>query len=320
MNTIPVRIALANIVAKDILLLKLETKDGTALPAWQPGSHIDLHLGQGITRQYSLCGSHRDTSAYQIAVKLEPQSRGGSRFVHESLSIGSELYISAPRNHFELELDADHTILMAAGIGITPIISMARWLEEKRQRFDLFYFTRSANHAAFREELESGLLKQSSKLHFGLERGEVEGVLERALGEHKDRTHLYMCGPQAFMDTVRAVAVHAGWPEEALHLEYFAAAEPAGPDARSSFELRLARSGKTVTIPVNKTIVDVLREEHVDVETSCEQGVCGTCVATVLDGIPEHHDCFLTTQEKARGDCMAVCVSRSRSRVLVLDL
>jgi vanillate O-demethylase ferredoxin subunit len=320
MNTIPVRVAVADTIAQDIRLLKLEANDGSNLPIWNPGSHIDLHLGQGITRQYSLCGPHGDRSAYQVAVKLEPQSRGGSKFVHESLEVGSELLISPPRNHFEMKADAGHTLLVAGGIGITPLISMARELNEKQQRFELLYFTRSEHHAAFREELEGGPLRESSRLLSGLERDDVEEVLESALNDRYDGSHLYLCGPNPFMDMVRAVAARFGWPEETVHLEYFAGAEPADQGAQTSFELKLARSGKTVTIPANKTIVDVLREEGVEVETSCEQGVCGTCVARVLDGTPEHHDCFLTSQEQARGDCMAVCISRSKSKLLVLDL
>ncbi|ACC72360.1 PDR/VanB family oxidoreductase [Paraburkholderia phymatum] len=320
MNTIPVRVAVADTIAQDIRLLKLEANDGSSLPGWKPGSHIDLHLGQGITRQYSLCGPQGDTSAYQVAVKLEPQSRGGSKYVHESLKVGSELLISPPRNHFEMKADAGHTLLVAGGIGITPIISMARELAEKRQQFELLYFTRSEHHAAFREELEGGPLGESCKLLCGLERDDVEEALEGALDDRYDGSQLYLCGPKPFMDTVRAVAVRCGWPDEAVHFEYFAGAEPVGQGEQTSFDLKLARSGKTVTIPANKTIVDVLREEGVEVETSCEQGVCGTCVARVLDGTPEHHDCFLTSQEQARGDCMAVCISRSKSRLLVLDL
>jgi len=166
----------------------------------------------------------------------------------------------------------------------------------------------------------SGPLRESSTLLAGLERLDVEQLLEGALNDRYDGSHLYLCGPKPFMDTVRLVAARCGWPDENVHIEYFAAAEPTVEGPQTAFDVKLARSGKTVSIPETKTIVDVLREEGIDIETSCEQGVCGTCVARVLDGIPEHHDCFLTSQEQARGECMAVCVSRSKSKLLVLDL
>jgi len=320
MNSIAVRIAVADTIAQNIRLLRLESLDGANLPAWDPGSHIDLHLGEGLIRQYSLCGPQRNSNCYEVAVKLEPESRGGSKFVHESLAAGSELRISVPRNHFAMAEQADMTYLVAAGIGITPIISMARALREKRRKFKLFYFARSPDHAAFMDELQDASLRESCRLLFGLERHEVDSVLSQALKDGCEGSHLYMCGPKPFMDTVHLVATRCKWREDHIHLEYFVNTKATEQSTQTSFEVKLARSGRTVTIPENRTIVDVLREEGIDTETSCEQGVCGTCVTRVLDGVPEHHDCFLTAQEQAKGDCMAVCVSRSRSRLLVLDL
>jgi vanillate O-demethylase ferredoxin subunit len=320
MNTIPVRVVAAETIAEGIRLLKLAPQGGSMLPAWEPGSHIDLHLEQGITRQYSLCGSYTDTSTYEVAVKLEAESRGGSKFVHESLRVGSELSISAPRNHFTMSAEAGHSLLVAGGIGITPIISMARQFHDRDHTFELLYFTRSEALTAFRDELHSGPLKGSCRLLFGQERDAVEAALDDALRNRRDGGHLYLCGPKPFMDTVRMVAARHGWPDDAVHLEYFAAGAPSDTEPQTSFDLKLARSDKTFTIPADKTIVDVLREHGTDIETSCEQGVCGTCVVNVLEGCPEHRDYFLTAQEHARGDCMAVCVSRSRSKLLVIDL
>jgi vanillate O-demethylase ferredoxin subunit len=320
MNAIPVRVVVAETIAEGIRRLRLVARDAARLPVWEPGAHIDLHLGEGMTRQYSLCGSPADTSAYEVAVKLEPESRGGSRFVHASLTEGSELTISAPRNHFRMDDGAARSVLVAGGIGITPIISMARLLRQRGHGFELLYFSRSKAHAAFRDEFDSGLLGEHGRMLFGMDRDAVEATLDRALRERAPGCHLYLCGPQPFMETVRAVAARHGWPEEAVHLEYFAGT--AAPEVRSeaSFDLTLARSGRTLSIPADKTIVDVLRDAGVEVETSCEQGVCGTCVVRVLEGVPDHQDCFLTAQEKARGDCMAVCVSRSRTKSLVVDL
>ncbi|CAE6791814.1 Carnitine monooxygenase reductase subunit [Paraburkholderia domus] len=320
MNTIPVRVVAAETIAEGIRLLKLAPQDGSMLPAWEPGSHIDLHLGQGITRQYSLCGSYADTSTYEVAVKREAESRGGSKIVHEALRVGSELTISAPRNHFTMSDEAGHSLLVAGGIGITPIISMARQFHDRDHTFELLYFTRSETHTAFRDELANGPLNASCRLLFGQERDAVEETLDNALRKRRDGGHLYLCGPQPFMDTVRMVAARHGWPDDAVHLEYFAAAPSSDTEPKTSFDLKLARSDKTFTIPADRTIVDVLREHGTDVETSCEQGVCGTCVVKVLEGSPDHRDCFLTAQEHARGDCMAVCVSRSHSKLLVVDL
>ncbi|NYH14069.1 PDR/VanB family oxidoreductase [Paraburkholderia bryophila] len=320
MNTIPVRVVAAETIAEGIRLLKLAPLDGSMLPAWEPGSHIDLHLDEGITRQYSLCGSHTDTSAYEVAVKREIESRGGSKFVHESLRVGSELSISAPRNHFRMSAESGHSLLVAGGIGITPIVSMARLFHDQSHPFELLYFTRSESHAAFRDELDSGPLNGSCRLLFGQERDAVETILDDALRNRREGGHLYLCGPQPFMDTVRMVAARHGWPDDAVHLEYFAAGVAADTEPQTSFDVKLARSGKTFTIAADQTIVDVLREHGTDVETSCEQGICGTCVVNVLEGCPDHRDYFLTAKEHERGDCMAICVSRSRSKLLVIDL
>lgn len=322
MNIIPVRVVAAETIAQGIRLLKLAPLDGSALPAWEPGAHIDLHLGSGIVRQYSLCGSCGDTSTYEVAVKREPESRGGSRFVHESLRVGSELGISAPRNHFRMNGEARRTLLVAGGIGITPIIGMARQLRDRGQPFDLLYFARSEAHAAFCGELNDASFNGACRLLFGQEREAVEATLEGALRNRRDGCHVYLCGPQPFMDTVRMVAARHGWPDDAVHLEYFAATATATSEAEpdAAFDLKLARSNETFSIAPGRTIVDVLREHGIDVETSCEQGVCGTCVVKVLEGSPDHRDCFLTAQEHASGNCMAICVSRARSKLLVVDL
>jgi vanillate monooxygenase ferredoxin subunit len=321
MKTILVRVTSAVPVAQDIRLLTLAAVDGSPLPAYQPGSHIDLHLGPGLIRQYSLCGPHDDSSHYAVAVKLEPESRGGSKWVHEVLDTGSELSVSVPRNNFPIAAHARHSILVAGGIGITPLISMARALEAQGLSFELLYFCRSTEHLAFRDELEDGQLAAASRFFLGLARDGVTEALREALGSRPHEGHLYLCGPRPFMDTVQEVAAQSGWPEDAVHLEYFsAAAHVTDTDANTGFQVSLARSGVTVDVAAGGTIIDALRARGIDVETSCEQGVCGTCVTSVLEGTPEHRDCFLTAQEKASGNCMAICISRSLSPRLVLDL
>jgi len=319
MSTISVKVLSAATVAADIRLLHLARVDGQPLPSFEPGAHIDLRLGPTLVRQYSLCGAATDGSSYAVAVKREPESRGGSKAVHEQLQVGSVLEISPPRNNFPVDADALHSVLIAGGIGITPLIAMARALLAADKSFELHYFSRSAEHAAFLEELRSGPLAMHTRLHFGLERGAVEEVLAEVLLRRPDGGHLYMCGPRPFMDVVQATA-RLDWPECYVHLEYFVAEPPKSSEGDISFQVALARHGITVTVEPGVTIIDAVRAAGVDLETSCEQGVCGTCITPVIEGTPDHRDCFLTAKEHARGDCIAVCVSRSRTPMLVLDL
>ena len=319
MSTIPVKVLSAATVAADIRLLHLARVDGQPLPPFEPGSHIDLRLGPALVRQYSLCGTATDGSTYAVAVKREPESRGGSKAVHEQLQAGSVLEISAPRNNFPVDADALHSVLIAGGIGITPLISMARALLATGKSFELHYFSRSSEHAAFLDELRSGPLATHTRLHFGLEREAVEEVLAGVLSDRPDGGHLYMCGPRAFMDVVQATA-RMDWPDDYVHLEYFVAEAPKSSEGDITFQVALARHGITVTVEPGVAIIDAVRAAGVDLETSCEQGVCGTCITPVIEGTPDHRDCFLTAKEHARGDCIAVCVSRSRTPMLVLDL
>jgi vanillate O-demethylase ferredoxin subunit len=319
MSTIPVKVLSATDVAKDIRLLHFVRTDGKPLPPFAPGAHIDLRLGPSLTRQYSLCGTATDGSSYGVAVKREPESRGGSKAVHEQLKPGSLLEISPPKNNFPVVADALHSVLVAGGIGITPLIAMARALLAADKSFELHYFCRSTDHVAFLDELQSGPLAPYTRLHLGLDREEVGRVLADALLHRPDGGHLYMCGPRPFMDLVQSTA-RLSWEDPCVHLEYFAAERIAPVEGETSFQVALARRGITLTVEPGVTIVDTLRAAKVDVETACEQGVCGTCITPVLEGAPDHRDCFLTAAEHARGDCIAVCVSRSRTPTLVLDL
>ena len=317
---IPVTVRSAVPVAHDVRALRLARRDGGPLPTFAPGSHIDLHLAPGLVRQYSLCGDIDDATSYIIAVKLEPASRGGSRTVHEDLAPGVHLDISAPRNNFPLDATAPHTVLIAGGIGITPIISMARVLARAGKRFEFHYFARSAEHAAFKDEIGGPTLAGAGEGHFGLTNEQTVGKLYTALANRLPGAQLYLCGPAGFMDLVRGVAADQGWPLTSVHLEYFKADASTVATSGGAISVQLARSGISVPVPTGVPIIDALRAAGIKVETSCEQGVCGTCVTRVLGGVPEHHDLFLTDQEKSRGDCMAICVSRSLTPQLVLDL
>jgi vanillate O-demethylase ferredoxin subunit len=319
-QTLSVVVDSASLVAREVRQIQLSRSGGGTLPAFSPGSHIDLHLAPGLIRQYSLCGDGEDTATYTIAVKLEPASRGGSRTVHETLRPGTRLTISRPRNNFPLEADAPHSVLVAGGIGITPLISMARALDRQGKPFRLHYFARTQEHAAFADGLQESVLADRCEFHFGLARDATADALSIALAQRRPGAQLYLCGPRGFMDLVRSVAADHRWPTESVHFEYFNAGQPDADAGSSALVVHLARTGRSVPVPAQVPIIDALRAAGVAIDTSCEQGVCGTCITRVLNGLPAHHDLFLTDAEKARGDCMAICVSRSLTPDLVLDL
>jgi vanillate O-demethylase ferredoxin subunit len=318
-EAIPVVVTSAELVAQDVRQLRLARDDGQALPAFTPGSHIDLHLAPGLVRQYSLCGEIED-AAYTISVKREAASRGGSKAVHETLRAGDRISISAPRNHFPLDAGAPHSVLVAGGIGITPLLAMARVLSKQGASFLLEYFARSVDHAAYADWLKGSSLAGRCRFHWGLAIEETRAALVNALTERPPGAQLYLCGPRGFMDLVREVAADRGWPAESIHLEYFNAGQATEAVPGSDLQVRLVRSGTTIPVAADVPIIDALRAAGIAVETSCEQGVCGTCITRVLGGVPDHRDLFLTEAEKARGDCMAICVSRSLTPELVLDL
>ncbi len=316
--TLAVRVANIREEAIDIRSFELASADGSALPAYTPGSHIDVHLKPGLTRQYSLCGAPGESERYMIAVKLETNSRGGSAAMH-ALNVGDTLTIDTPRNNFALQAGASHHLLIAGGIGITPLLGMARELSAANASFDLQYFTRSLEHAAFHELLSQPAFRGKVKFHYALDPDRVRAYLRRLLWHRPDGAHMYLCGPKPFMDLVETTAAPT-WQPEAVHLEYFSADPASLSEQGEAFEVAIATTGACYTIPVDKSIAQVLAENGTLVPTSCEQGVCGTCLTGVLEGEPDHRDVFLTDDEKRAGDRMMVCVSRARSRRITLDL
>lgn len=314
-----VQVAKKALEATDICSFQLADPAGGKLPAFTAGSHIDVHLGDGLVRQYSLCDKPGNLGFYRIAVKNEPKSRGGSRAMHAQVKEGDILTISRPRNNFALNEDADRTVLIAGGIGITPLLSMALHLDALEKSFELQYFSRSLAHTAFHQLLSQRGLAEKVGFHYAVEPEAVRSYLRKHLWHHQNGAHLYLCGPRPFMDLVEQTAAIT-WPPKSVHLEYFSAdpASLAGP--RETFTVRLARSGGEYVIPGDKSIVQTLAERGVHVETSCEQGVCGTCLTGVLEGTPDHRDVFLTDEERAAGDKFLPCVSRAQSDILVLDL
>lgn len=303
------------VVAEGIAGFELSPLRGT-LPSFQPGAHIDVHMPGGQVRQYSIVNAPGETANYTIAVKLEPDSTGGSRCMHQTVRQGDVLAISEPRNNFPLRRDAARTLLIAGGIGLTPLLSMAQALHHQGLEFTLHCFAQSDAHLAFPERL-APMADQVSR-HLSLSPAETGAELQRLLAQHEPGWHIYICGPGPMLENARATAAVAGWPEEAVHFEYFKNTRQI--DDRTSFEVALARSALTLTVPAGRTILEVLRENGVDLPSSCEQGACGTCMATVLEGEPDHQDVYLNDGEKARGTRIMTCVSRARSARLVLDI
>lgn len=306
--------------AEGIAAFRLVGEPGRPLPGFAAGAHIDVHVGNGLLRQYSLCNPSRSPSGYEIGVLKEPASRGGSRYMHESLAVGAELQASEPKNHFPLVADAP-ALLFAGGIGITPILAMAQELAEAGREFELHYCVRSPARAAFVTRLGESAFADRVHIHYDEgaddQRLDVAAVLSRATPAH----HLYTCGPGGFIQHVLDAAKQAAWPEHRLHREFFTAPAASGAnEAAVAFEIELASSGRRLTVPADKTALETLMEAGIEVPASCEAGVCGTCLTRVIDGTPDHRDVYLTDAEHARNDCFTPCCSRSRSPRLVIDL
>ncbi|AOW12049.1 Vanillate O-demethylase oxidoreductase [Hydrogenophaga crassostreae] len=313
-----VRIAQTAVEAVDICSFELVAADGQALPPFSAGSHIDVHLDNGVVRQYSLCNAPGESHRYQIAVLKDAQSRGGSVAMH-ALEAGQSLNISDPKNHFALDKSAQHSLLFAGGIGITPILCMAERLSHLGASFEMHYCTRSAERTAFVDRIRASAFADNVHLHHDEGAGAQKLDAQAAIGAPRDGIHLYVCGPTGYMDWVLNTARELGWPDERLHREYFAAA-PIDTSQDGSFEVQIASTGAVIRVAAEQSVVAALSEAGIEVQMSCEQGVCGTCLTRVLEGTPAHRDMFLTPREQARGDQFLPCCSRAESARLVLDL
>ncbi|MBX9872978.1 MAG: PDR/VanB family oxidoreductase [Burkholderiaceae bacterium] len=317
--TLQVRVARKAVEAQDIVTLELVAVDGQALPAFSAGSHVDVQLPNGITRQYSLCNDPQETHRYQIGVLRDAASRGGSAAVHDLVKEGDVLTISAPRNHFGLAHEAKKHLLLAGGIGVTPILCMAERLANTGADFAMHYATRAPERTAFRQRIAASAFASRVQFHYDNGDAAQKLDLQALLSQPQAGTHLYVCGPKGFMDAVLNTARAAGWPEAQIHYEFFGA-EVAKSDSDASFEIKLASSGRIVMVPKDQTVVQALAAAGVDVMISCEQGVCGTCLTRVLEGVPDHKDSYLTPEEQAANDQFTPCCSRSKTPLLVLDL
>jgi ferredoxin-NADP reductase len=303
--------------AEGVVILDLAHPDNEDLPRWEPGAHIDLILGDGLTRQYSLCGDPNDAGVWRVGVLLDPNSRGGSRYVHENLEEGATVRVRGPRNHFEL-VDAPRYRFIAGGIGITPIFAMIEAAQRAGNDWTLLYGGRTRSSMAFAEDLAARYPDRVT-LWPQDERGLLD--LESLLKDPEDNTLVYSCGPEALLAAVEQHCVH--WPAGVLHIERFAAKAPSAEEAAEAldrFEVVCHRSGVTFEVTSDKSILETLEEADIPIMASCYEGVCGTCEARVLEGTPDHRDSVLTEAEKAAGEVMLVCVSRSCTERLVLDL
>lgn len=318
-TTLNVRVAAVRDEALNVRSFVLSPSSGSTLPPFAPGSHVEVHMKPGLSRTYSIFSDPLDASNCRIAVKLEGSSRGGSRFMHEALSAGDRLEIGQPRNNFALNEAAAHTLLIAGGIGITPILSMADRLAQIGRSFELHYFARSAEQAPFHIELSKATYSRRVQLHIGLERSAIKDRLVRLLAVPPANGHLYLCGPQGFMELAEATA-HASWQASAVHIERFSADPAASGALQSCFEVRLARSGRSVFVPADLTVLEALEMQGVKIPSSCRQGVCGSCATGVLQGEPDHRDVFLSARDKTANNQMCPCVSRAKTSFLVLDV
>jgi ferredoxin-NADP reductase len=303
--------------AEGVVLLELAHPESEDLPRWEPGAHIDLILDEGLTRQYSLCGDPHYSGVWRIGVLLDPNSRGGSRHVHDNLNEGATVRVRGPRNHFPL-VDAPHYRFIAGGIGITPILAMLEAVQRAGCGWTLLYGGRTKASMAFAEDLANRYPERVTVWPQD-ERGLLD--LESLFKEPEDNTLVYCCGPEALLSAVEQHSSH--WPAGILHIERFAAKAPTAEEeaeALDQFEVVCRRSGATFEIASDQSILEVLEEEGIPALGSCYEGVCGTCEARVLEGTPDHRDSVLTQAEKAAGEVMLICVSRSCTERLVLDL
>jgi tetrachlorobenzoquinone reductase len=299
--------------ARQTLTFELAAPDDSVLPPAEPGAHIGVHLPDGMVRQYSLLHTPEGTRSYEIGVKLDPAGRGGSRFMHESLRVGTVLPIDLPRNNFPLAQEAIQSIFFAGGIGITPIVAMIERLARLGRPAQLYYAVRQRDELAFLDSLRRICVPQ---VHVDEESGgrfmDLPAVIDRAPRE----AHLYCCGPAPMLDAFEAAT--RGWPSGQIHTESFTPRVAAATEG--GYTVALARSGLEFRVPPGKSILAVLREGGVQVPASCEEGVCATCETRVVAGIPDHRDSILSAQERAGGRTMMICVSGSKGPRLVLDL
>ncbi|HVX74867.1 MAG TPA: PDR/VanB family oxidoreductase [Bradyrhizobium sp.] len=314
-NVLQLRLWSVGYAAEGVMLFEFRSPEGLTLPPYTPGAHIDLYLPNGLVRQYSLVNDYATGNRYVIAVKRSPASTGGSCYMHDQLRVGTLLQIGTPRNLFPLIENAEKSVFVAGGIGISPIFSMIHRLAALGRSWELYYALRRREDAALFGDLPtSGTVHlHVSTERFG-ERLDVAAVVQNA----DPQAELYCCGPNAMIDDFVGATKACGRLPERVHVEYFSGAGPT--EASGSFSVELARSGRVIAVAAGVSIVEALREAGIETMVSCEKGVCGACETRVLRGTPDHRDLILTEEERSEGQLMMICCSRAKSEMLVLDL
>ncbi|MFW6764047.1 PDR/VanB family oxidoreductase [Acinetobacter pittii] len=300
----------------NIAVMEFESATSTTLPKVEAGAHIDVHLPNGMVRQYSLCQNPNDEGKFRLGILRDPESRGGSVSAFDEIKDGMQIQVSEPKNLFPL-LKAKHSVLIGGGIGITPLITMAYQLAHEGASFELHYCGASPENCAFVDEIKNGELAQYTTFHFKSEGASHRAFFESAIKDIDSESHIYTCGPVGFMDWVINLATTHDFPEQQIHKEYFQVETDTSGD---SFEVVAERSGKIIMVEAGETILQALAKEGIEIEMSCEQGVCGTCMCDVIEGEPDHRDVYFTDEEKASNEQILVCCSRSKTPRLVLDI
>ncbi|MDV7589139.1 PDR/VanB family oxidoreductase [Acinetobacter baumannii] len=300
----------------NIAVMEFESATSATLPKVEPGAHIDVHLPNGMVRQYSLCQNPNDEGKFRLGILRDPESRGGSISAFDEIKDGMQIQVSEPKNLFPL-LKAKHSVLIGGGIGITPLITMAYQLAHEGASFELHYCGASPEKCAFVDEIKNGVLAQYTTFHFKSEGASHRAFFESAIKDIDSESHIYTCGPVGFMDWVINLATTHDFPEQQIHKEYFQVETDTSGD---SFEVVAERSGKIIMVEAGETILQALAKEGIEIEMSCEQGVCGTCMCDVIEGEPDHRDVYFTDEEKASNEQILVCCSRSKTPRLVLDI
>jgi len=316
MSDLVLRVATVSAEAKEVLRLQLVNANGDLLPSFEPGAHIAVQLPGGLTRHYSLCGDWRDRERYVLGIGRSEASRGGSDYLHGALRQGMELRCSRPVNNFKLDLHAKRYVFIAGGIGITPILGMVRWCEAHGKEWRLVYAARSRQRLAFYEELQP--FNSRVRFHCDDEEGGPLPV-SLVMADIPPDAQVYCCGPSGLMTSVQENGLHL--PPGSLHFEWFSApGEPDGPQETGDFEVELRRSGQTFRVPSQMSILEVLEEHGHEVPFSCREGLCGTCETAVCEGDPDHRDYVYSEAQRQSLRSMLICVSRSKTPRIVLDL
>ena len=317
-SVMQVRVKRISFEAENINSYELMALGGGDLPPFTAGCHVDFYLQNGMIRSYSLVNDQSERNRYVVAINKDAESRGGSSFIHETMRAGDILTISHPRNNFALQENATHSVLIAGGIGITPLLSMVRRLEALGRSWELFYAARTRPATAFLDELNALRANARANIHVNFDQEPSGRMLDlpAIVKDAAKNAHLYCSGPVSMLEAFEAAT--ADRPADHVHVEYFKAKEK--PAVAGGFEVKLARSNRTITVQAGKSILNALLDAGIAASYACTEGVCGTCETRVIEGTPDHRDLFLSKEEQAANKTMMICCSGSKAPTLVLDL